>query len=74
MPFQHYKVYSSHYIHTLIVHRGKKEETEMKYREIWISTQATLIRLRALITDPIHGTNNLHHHQIDDDKYDGFIQ
>ena len=49
--------YSSHYIHTLIVHRGKKGETEFGYRETWNSTTA----------NPIHWTNSLHPHPMDDD-------
>ena len=62
--FQHYIGYSSHYIHTRIVHRGKEGEREIGYRETWNSTTATLVLLRARSTAPIHGT----------DEYDGYTQ
>ena len=41
--FQHYIVYSNHYIHTFSMQRVKKGETEIGYRETWHSTTATLV-------------------------------
>ena len=61
--FQPYLGYSNHYIHTCIVHGGKKGETEMGYRETWNSTFHPVF-LRSRSTAPIHGT----------DEYDGYIQ
>ena len=57
--FQHNIGYSSHYIHTFIMHRGKRGETEIGYRETWDSTTATLVLLRDRGTTPIHGTDML---------------
>ena len=69
--FQHYLGYSSHYIHTCIVHRGKKGETEIGYRDTWNSTTATLVLLSARSTAPIHGSDILR--PMDYDEYDGYI-
>ena len=75
MTFQHYIGYSSHYIHTFIVHKGKKGGTEFGYRATWNSTTATLVLLRAWSRVPIHGTDILHPHPMDDDdEYNGYIQ
>ena len=71
---QHYIGYSSHYIHTFIMHREKKRETEIGYRDTWNSTTATLVLLRARSKGPIHGIAILRPHPSDDDEYDGYIQ
>ena len=60
-----YIVYSSHYIHTFRMYRGKKEETKIGYRETWNSTTATLVLLRARSTAPIHGIAMLRPHPKD---------
>ena len=72
--FQHYIGYSSHYIHTFRMYRGKKGETEIGYRKTWNSTTVTLVNLRARSTAPIHGIAILRPHPSDDDDYDGYIQ
>ena len=72
--FQHCIGHSSHYIHTVIVYRGKKGKTEIGYRETWNSTTSTLVLLRARGTAPIYETDILRPHPMDDDEYDEYIQ
>ena len=43
VELEHYIGYSSHFIHTCIVHSGKKGETEIGYKETWNSTTAILV-------------------------------
>ena len=59
---------------TFSMHRGKKGETEFRYRETWNSTTAVLVLLRARGKAPIHGIAILRPHPSDDDGYEGYIQ
>ena len=72
--FQHYIGYSSHYVHTFSMYRGKKGETELGYRETCSSTTATLVLLNARSTAPIHGVTIVRLHSPVDDEYDEYIQ
>ena len=72
--FQHYIGYSSHYIHTCIMHRGKKRETEIGYRETWNSNQPQSPWGLYVPGAPIHGTDIVRPHPMDDDEYDGYMQ
>ena len=68
-----YRLFKSLHSHIYRAYRGKKEETEIGYRDTWNSTTATMVLLRARSTALIHGTNILHPHPVDDDEYDGYI-
>ena len=71
---QHYIGYSSHYIHTFSMYRGKKGKTEIGYRDTWNSTTVTHVLLCARSTALIHGIAILLPHSSNDDEYDGYIQ
>ena len=65
--------FSSHYINTFSIYRGRKGETDIGYRHTWNSTTATLILVRARRTAPIHRIAILRPHPSDDDdEYDGY--
>ena len=72
--FQHYIGFSSHYIHTFIVHTEERKERQNSDRETWNSAKVTLVLLRARSTSPIHGADSLRPHPSDDDEYDEYIQ
>ena len=56
------------YIHRHSYHanRGRKGETEIGYRDIWNSTTATLVLLPVRSKTPIHRTDILRPHLMDE--------
>ena len=54
------------YSHIYRVYRGKKGETEFGYSETWNSTTATLVLLHAWSKAPIHGTDILCPHPMEE--------
>ena len=67
-----YRLFKSSYSHIYRAYRGKKGETEIGYRDTWNSTTATLVLLRARSTAPIHRSDILRPHPMDNDEYDGY--